>query len=236
MRSRALGSPNPGTGRPQYSWSANARFLVRATSPQCARNLGQQLQLQIWSARAVSPAGLDLIGQPEEQPILAVDRLGLDLGEDRDLRSAARPAGRGDETADFDLGLRILQCPGAGSTTRPCRRTPACHSHAPAQQAVRLERFPNPNHRRLIRPNRYGSAGGALDDFLGRWITGRGRSDTGTRLADGGGPPRILGCASTRTARAQVHDYTQRSSDAGVRDAPATELSLIKRHAGSCAS
>ena len=34
MRSRASGSPNPGTGRPQYSWLANSRLRLREISRQ----------------------------------------------------------------------------------------------------------------------------------------------------------------------------------------------------------
>jgi hypothetical protein len=199
---------------------------------QCDRNLGHRLQPQIWSTRASSLESLDLIWQPEEQPILAVDCRGLDLGEDRDFRCAGRSAGGRDETSHFDLGFRVLESPGTCSTPSPCRRTPAGDSHTPTQQAVCLQRFPDTNHRGLIRPNRYGSVGWPGNFRCG--IHDRWRGDAGARLTDRGRTPRILGLPASWTAGTQVANQSESRDDA-CRCTPGTG-SMTTRHAGSCAS
>lgn len=53
--SRAAGSPNDGTGFPQYSWSRYARRLTLATSRQCATSRGQRVQPAISSFSVAKP-------------------------------------------------------------------------------------------------------------------------------------------------------------------------------------
>src|SRR6476660_234020 len=51
MRSLALGSPRPGTGRAQYSSPANSRFFSRPISRQWSRRRGQRSQAVMAEAR-----------------------------------------------------------------------------------------------------------------------------------------------------------------------------------------
>ncbi len=53
--SHGSGSPKPGTGRAQYSWSANARRFTRPTSSRQATSRGQARQATISASRASSP-------------------------------------------------------------------------------------------------------------------------------------------------------------------------------------
>ena len=52
---RAAGSPNPGTGRPQYSWSAKRATLVRAASSRHATNRGHARQATTSASIRSSP-------------------------------------------------------------------------------------------------------------------------------------------------------------------------------------
>src|SRR5689334_23558878 len=75
MRTRALGSPNPGTGFAQYSQSAYARRFTRPISSRYATSLGQSRQsttawfssgrdgisAALWFARDLVPLRLDCL-------------------------------------------------------------------------------------------------------------------------------------------------------------------------------
>ena len=138
------------------------------------RNLGQRSQAQIWSASAARPEALGLIRQSEEQPLLALDCLGLDLREDRDFSSAVWPTGRWHEAANLNPGVIILERPRPRSTARTCGGAAARYQHPPSEEAIRLERLPNANQGRLIRPHRHGSTGGyARHFFTFKWSHGK---------------------------------------------------------------
>src|SRR5512147_2527200 len=57
-RSRAWGSPNPGTGLPQYVQSRNRAVLTRAMPSRWATSLGQRRQAMSW--RLSWASGLDM--------------------------------------------------------------------------------------------------------------------------------------------------------------------------------
>src|SRR2546423_309733 len=64
---RAAGSPNPGTGFPQYVQSRNSRFFSRATRRQWRRSRGQRPQATIarlTAARLVNPEGEAVANAP----------------------------------------------------------------------------------------------------------------------------------------------------------------------------
>ena len=202
---------------------------------QCERNLGQRSQAQIWSSSAARPDALELIRQPEKQPILAPDRLGLDLREDRNLGRPACPTGGWYKTANLDTGVRVLEGPRPGSTARACRGASACYPHPATQETIRLERFPNADQRRLIGPDRHGSTGGEAGDFFTRGITGRRRSHSGSRVVDRSGVAWILCRPAPRATGAQGESQADGSSGEERLQTRKTALPT-RRHAGFCAS